>query len=347
VALLLAGFASEVAAQGTAVLPTVFPNMGSVDSVVSKANGPILDVFDGALQIDVTNAKITGGDDRLASPVPWSGILVGSRIVAQVTVPDVIPAIVPPRLPAVSVVVFLAHAGSLSGTVQGVDVAGGTFTLLFTKVHTNGSTEWSGSKADGTPVTGIGDISAGMFATASVVTDASGLTARRVFAYAPPTTRILAFRGKVEKIDGAIWTIGENVVQVNADTKLVGDPKVGDLVDVVEKVQILPPGSMAPTTLPVALSITKVVPPPGGDRFVEFDGVVESLPSTPAGIALGGPMGHWKISGRDVVVNGLTKVDPGITVGTAVHVKGVPLPMAVGTSANATPSVLALEITKR
>ena len=34
------------------------------------------------------------------------------------------------------------------------------------------------------------------------------------------------------------------------------------------------------------------------------------------------PLGHWKISSRDVIVNGLTKVDSGIAVGTSVHVKG-------------------------
>jgi hypothetical protein len=36
----------------------------------------------------------------------------------------------------------------------------------------------------------------------------------------------------------------------------------------------------------------------------------------------GAPLGHWKISSRDVVVNGLTKLDPGLAVGTPVHVKG-------------------------
>ena len=87
-----------------------------MDSVVSKVNGPILDVLDGALQIDVTNATITGGDDRLASPLPWAGILPGSRIIAQVVVPDVIPAVFPPRLAATSVVVFLANSGNLSGS---------------------------------------------------------------------------------------------------------------------------------------------------------------------------------------------------------------------------------------
>lgn len=348
VALLLSVLAAPALAQGTATMPTFLGNGGTVDSVVSKTNGPILDVFDGALQLDVTNAKITGGDDRFASPVPWAGILPGSRVIAQVAVPDVIPAVFPPRLAATSVVVFLARSGSLSGTVQGVSAAQGSFLLLFTTVHTTAATEWSGTKADGTPVRDLSDLSAGMFASATVTADASGVAATHVFAYSRPTTRIVAFRGKVEVIGNAQWTIGGNVVQVTADTKIKGDPRVGDTVDVLEKVTVVPPGMGMPTPVPVAISITKVVtiPPQPTDRTVEFDGVVESVPSNPAGLS-GAPMGHWKISGRDVLVTGLTKVDRGITTGSAVHVKGLLLPMSVLAPSNAAPQIVATEITKR
>jgi hypothetical protein len=346
VALLLA-CVPGVAAADTA-LPA-FPPIAfvppTVDSVVSKVNGPILDLFDGALQIDVTNAKIVGGDDRLANPLPWSGILPGSRVVAQVVVPDVIPAVFPPRLAATNVVVFLANSGDLAGTIQGVNAALGTFSILYVNVKTNGATEWSGTKSDGTPVKGLGDLSAGMQAKVSVVTDASGVTARSVYAYAPPTTRIEAFRGKVDAEGDTLWTIGGRVVQVTPETKIVGDPKVGDLVDVVAKVQVLPPGSMAPVMPPVALLITKVfsTPPPPPTRFVEFDGVVESLPpaATPA------PLGHWTISGRDVLVTPLTKVDAGIAKGTSVHVKGMTAPMSIMGPASSNAQIVATEITKK
>ena len=336
--------ASAQGSSGTVMMPIAVP-VSSVDSVVSKVNGPILDVLGGALQVDVTNAKITGGDDRSASPVPWAGILPGSRIVAQVTVPDAIPAVFPPRLAATNVVVFLANSGSLSGIVQGIGTAQGTFTLLYTSVKTNAATEWSGTKADGTPVKGLSDLAAGMQAVAVVSVDASGVTAKSVYAYAPPTTRIEAFRGKVEAEGATQWTIDGKVVQVNADTKIFGDPKVGDTVDVLVKVQVLPPGVGA-AVIPVAISIVKVVstPPPPTDRNVEFDGVVESFP--PAAGATSTPLGHWTISGKDVLVSPITKVGSGIAKGTSVHVKGVTLPMAV-LAPSATPQILATEITKK
>ncbi|HQQ77376.1 MAG TPA: DUF5666 domain-containing protein [Thermoanaerobaculia bacterium] len=342
-------FAMPALAQGTmgtAMIPIAAP-ASTVDSVVLKVNGPILDVLGGALQIDVTNARITGGEDRLASPLPWAGILVGSRIVAHVTVPDAIPAVFPPRLPATSVVVFLTNSGSLSGTVQGVGAAQGTFTLLYTSVKTNAGTEWSGSKADGSPVKGLSDLAIGMQAVTVVSTDASGVTAKSVHAYTIPTTRIEAFRGKVEKIDASAWTVDGKFVQVNADTKIVGDPKVGDVVDVLAKVTIVPPGMGMPSMPPVAISIVKVIstPPPPTDRSVEFDGVVESMPPGLANSA-GAALGHWKISGKDVLVTPATRVASGIGVGSSVHVKGVTLPMAVF-APTASPQILATEITKK
>ena len=234
-----------------------------------------------------------------------------------------------------------------------MSTAQGSFTLLFTTVKTTAATEWSGFTADGKPVKGIGDLSAGMQANVAVTAEPSGVTAKSVYAYSVPTSRIIAFRGKVEKIDTAIWTIGDNVVQVNAGTKIVGDPRVGDLVDVLEKVMIYPPGIGAgigpgiAATIPVAISITKVVTlPPPTDRKVEFDGVVDALPPSPT--AGGLPMGHWTISGRDVFVNALTKVDAGIVKGTPVHVKGVLIPTSVlAPSAAGQGQIVATEITKR
>ena len=321
VALLLFGLAPfAAAADGLPVPSPARPS--TVEGTVSKVTGPILDLIEGGIQIDVTHATITGGDNRLANPLPWSGILVGARVVAQVTVPDVIPAVFPPPpLAATTVVVFQAHAGQLVGTIQAVDVAGGKFTLLLHTVSTNSATKWSGEGPNG-PVKGIADLVAGMFATVSVV-NASGLLATNVeaFGFATPP-ELIAFRGPVETITPTAWTIAGRGVRVDFDTKIVGDPKVGDTVDVLARIQNPPPGTLGPTFL-VAISIIKapvILPPNPGDHATEFDGTVEAIPAAPA--TNGVPLGHWKISSRDVVVNGLTKLDAGIVVGTAVHVKG-------------------------
>jgi hypothetical protein len=227
-----------------------------------------------------------------------------------------------------------------------VNLAQGSFLLDFVTVKTTNATEWSGTKSDGTPVKGLADLSPGMQANVAVLADASGVTAKTVFAFAAPLTRLVSFRGKVEVEGETLWTIDGKVVQITPETHIVGDPKVGDLVDVLERVQILPPGSLAPTTIPVAISITKLVPPPPPPtRRVEFDGVVDALPPSPT--ATGTPLGHWTISGRDVLVTPLTRVDVGITKGTSVHVKGVTLPFSVLSPSTSNAQIVATEITKK
>ncbi|MFI5198318.1 MAG: DUF5666 domain-containing protein [Thermoanaerobaculia bacterium] len=317
--LLLFGAGSSASADAGIALPSPV-NVSSVDGTVSKVTGTVLDLIEGQIQIDVANATITSGDDSAGGPVPVSGIPVGARVVARVIVPDVIAAVVPPPpLAATTVVVFQAHDGQLTGAIQAVDVPGGKFTLLFHAVSTNSATKWSGEGPNG-PVKGIADLAVGMFATVSVV-NAGGLLATSVEAFnlvIPP--RLIAFRGQVQTITPTAWTIAGRVVQVNSATKIVGDPGVGDTVDVVAQSPATPPGA-GTAVIPVALSIIKspVIPPPSpGDHAMEFDGTVESIPASPSGV----PLGHWRISSRDVLVNALTKLDAGIVVGTAVHVKG-------------------------
>jgi Domain of unknown function (DUF5666) len=294
----------------------------TIDGTVSAVAGTVLDVLGGQFRIDVAKATITSADGPLSGPLPATGIPMGARVVAQVLASDAVPAVFPPPpFQATNVVVFLPRDGQLVSTIQGVDVAGGKFTMFFHSISTNAATKWSGFGPNGS-VKGIGDLLADMFATVSVV-NSGGLLATSVEAYgavAPP--ELIAFRGPVQTISATTWTIAGRVVTVDADTKIVGDSRVGDTVDVLARVQNPPPGSLAPSYL-VALSIVKttiIVPPGPGDRAREFDGTVESIP--PVATAGGAPLGHWKISSRDVVVNGLTKLDSGIAVGMSVHVKG-------------------------
>lgn len=325
-ALVVALFLSLLAAAGAPaddgipLVPGPFLRISTVEGTVSRVTGTVLDLVEGQIQIDVSKATITGGDDSETGPLPASSILVGARVVAQVTVPDAIPAVFPPpALAATNVVVFPAGAGRLAGTVQTVDLAGGKFTLLFRSVSTNAATKWSGEGPKGS-VKGIADLTAGMFATVSVV-NSGGLLATAVEAIGVVTpTHLISFRGPVQSISPAEWQVAGRLVRVNADTKILGNPGIGDVVDVLAEAPETSPGA-GTAVLPVALSILKepvILPPNPGDISVEFDGTVESIPTPTNGV----PLGHWKISARDVVVNSLTKLDTGITVGTDVFVKG-------------------------
>src|ERR1035438_7687569 len=122
----------------------------TIDSTVTKVTGTVLDLVGGQIQIDVSGATITNGDDPYAGPLPstatrvggqieaggsgapitsgdapYAGPLpstaipVGARVVAQVTILATLPPISfpPPPLPATSVVVFLPRDGRLAGPI--------------------------------------------------------------------------------------------------------------------------------------------------------------------------------------------------------------------------------------
>lgn len=347
--LLLAAGHRAAADSGIALSPPSVARPSVIDSTVTKVTGTVLDVVGGQMQIDVSGAIITSGDGPDIGPLPVSAIPVGARVVAQVTILQTLPPVSfpPPPYPATSVVVFLPRDGRLSGTIEGVDVADGQFTMFYRAISTNPATTWSGYGPNG-PVRGIGDLVAGMYANVAVVVSDGGLLAASVDAVGlvnPP--HIIAFRGPVQSIASTQWQIADHVVQVNAATKIVGAPRVGDIVDVVAETPWAPPGSEILTPIPVAISITlsPIIDPPSPIAgSAEFDGTVQSIPVGAS--ATSPPLGHWKISSRDVLVNGLTTLGPGIVVGSSVHVIGTFVAASANGSTISATQFVARSITK-
>jgi Domain of unknown function (DUF5666) len=266
VALLLLSAGRHAAADsGIPLSSASLTRASSIDSTVTAVDGTVLDVVGGLMKIDVSGATITNGDGPDLGPLPSTAIPVGARIVAVVRVLQVLPptSFPPPPFPATSVVVFLPRDGRLGGTIEGVDVSAAEFTMFYRAISTNADTVWSGFGPNG-PVRGIGDLVKGMYATVAVVVSDGGLLAVSVDAVGfvtPP--HLIAFRGAVQSIGATRWQIAGRVVQVDSETKIVGSPKVGDIVDVVAEASALPAASTANTTL-VALSITPspVIDPP-------------------------------------------------------------------------------------
>lgn len=76
----------------------------------------------------------------------------------------------------------------------------------------------------------------GDFAAAWVVRTENGLLARRILVQDPPTDRVIVFRGRVLAIQDGVWTVlvgeQEKTVVTDANTRILGDPTVGDMVGV-------------------------------------------------------------------------------------------------------------------
>jgi hypothetical protein len=109
------------------------------------------------------------------------------------------------------------------------------------------------------------------------------------------------FRGIVEAIGGASWTISGRVVQVNASTVLRGDPRIGDLVEV--RADRAPDGTLTATHIHTEDGEDD------DDDEREFRGIVESIGDT-----------SWTIGGRVVRVNAKTMLLGNPRVGDFVEV---------------------------
>ncbi len=321
--------AGPLAAQVGGAPPVTSPSTTIEGIVTSIEQGGKVVVLLGApdLRVDVSQAKIVGSSRDTAPggdvPSPAAATIdVGSRIEADVVLPDTPPTGSPlPPLVATNVVVKEARFVEMRGTIQSVDVAGMTFELLFRTIHVDANTAFGGESDKG-PIQGLGDLSAGMFADATVtvaMADVSTpiLLAVKVAAHGGTPSPTFEFHGRVQAIGTTSWTIDGKAVGITPSTQIIGDPQVGDLVAVVATWENPPnPAMMMPSRL-VALSITKEAePPPPVARGFSFSGPVKSISSPDP------HNGVWRIGGHDVVVNGLTTITGNPAVGDRVEVKG-------------------------
>jgi Domain of unknown function (DUF5666) len=107
------------------------------------------------------------------------------------------------------------------------------------------------------------------------------------------------FMGIVEAISDTAWTISGRVVNVDGTTEIVGNPVVGDNVE-VEAVK-------GPDD---ALTARRIRREDAREQEVEFQGAVQAIGAT-----------SWTIAGQVVTVNAATRIDGSPAVGDNVEVK--------------------------
>lgn len=124
-----------------------------------------------------------------------------------------------------------------------------------------------------------------------------------VVADQPPTEPYLFMSGEGEVAQiGENWVIAGQTFQTNADSHIVGNPQIGDLVRVE--------GSLLPDGRQLAIRII-LLHRALANRF-SFNGAVESI---------GNPV--WVVAGQNVIVNAQTQIEAGVDVGDEVRVDGV------------------------
>lgn len=233
-------------------------NGASVTGAVSAVNGVLITLAGGAVSLDASSAKIVSGERNATI----ASIKPGMLIVATVNEPSTIST---GPLVATAIAVLRAADVTLTGTVQMIDTAGSQFLLLNKSIRVDANTTFVNAH-------GLADLKTNMLAIVEANASGSALLASRVVVAAPIPPRPQTASGVVKSIGSSEWVITvrdrDTTFAVNANTKILGDPKVGDKVEVLYTVD------SAHANVALAIAKHVVIDAP---KVVRFTGVVKSI----------------------------------------------------------------------
>jgi hypothetical protein len=141
-------------------------------------------------------------------------------------------------IPATTIEVLRQQVGTLTGEVDSIDLAAGTFRILGRTIRTTGLTTYRGSVASLDPKS-LADLPAGRSVTVFLDGDLDSLTAQSVTAVAPPPDEEIVATGTLATIDGETWQLLHSTItsfQVLRSTSIEGLPRAGDVISVYARV---------------------------------------------------------------------------------------------------------------
>ena len=210
--------------------PFRLPTPATVTGTVSSVAGNIISLANGTVTLDASAAHIV---DFNGKPVAVSSLTAGTLVVATVK-PDNVAANAP--IPAVLIGVSQPAAVTLTAPVTAVDVAHNTLTLLGRTIQVTANTSFAMPFPGG--INGLAGIQPNELVTVQANPNGTqGLVAVSVLVMSMHIDRPEMIHGTVKSITGDAWVIHGSdkdvTVTVNAQTQIVGNPKVGDSVVVV------------------------------------------------------------------------------------------------------------------
>jgi len=278
--LLLVAFVAVAGNRGHVSGPGQIPGT-TVSGFVTAVSGSNVTLANGLVTIDVSHATITNDRGGTATITP------GSLIFATVQSGT--------SLVASTVVISNTAQVTLSGPVQSVNASAGTLQLLGLTIHTDANTSFGGDHA----IRVLSDIATNDVVVVQANNVGGALVASSILVFAPmqqvfPTL----LHGAVKTIGTDSWVItdshrGDTTVVVNQQTRILGAPKVGDVVDVLANVD------SAHNFVAIAISVSPV-----GHAQSHITGVLKSkaITSGPFGSATFWTIGPSVGLGPDYVV---------------------------------------------
>lgn len=272
----------------------------TLSGVVTSVSGNLIHLANGNVTIDAKNAKIHGGT-----------IEPGMIVFAALSSTDVAPNA---PLPATTITATRIPDATFFGPVQSVDLTNNTITLLGRTIRVTPDTSFGGIRKsfDGERPS-LKDVLPNHIVQVVVDERNGQLFATSLLLLAPTLPEVHATRGTVKSIGADAWVIdrerGDDLtVQIDAQTKIAGSPKVGDTVEVLYRVDS--------ANANIAISIIKFQGPTAPPaQTLRLTGTVVSIAAD-----------NWvitKAEGNDritVKIAQHSRIEPGIRVSDKVEV---------------------------
>jgi Domain of unknown function (DUF5666) len=205
---------------------------GTVSGVISSVNGNLVQIADGAVTIDASQAKIVVGRGREATV---ADLEPGMQLFAAIRASN------PSShggIPATLITATNPADVTISGAVQAVDTANRTFIVLNQGITVDNNTSFGGYRREAG--TSFADVQPNVIVHVAADNVGGKLIAREVLIVAPAPPQIGHARGTVQSIGSDSWTVKTDretlTLVIDAQTKIAGSPKVGDTVEVLYRV---------------------------------------------------------------------------------------------------------------
>jgi hypothetical protein len=211
----------------------------SVRGVVASVQGALITLNSGgapAIVIDSSAAKFVTAKD---GPGSIGDVRPGIRITAFI---NTAPTLQPSSFLRAQLITIESQPDlEVTGTIDSIDLPHSRFNVLGISVGVDANTGFGSIFPTFAPIRGLGDLAAGevVYVTARLTGGAIVATRVQVMSFTIQPATILV--GTVKSIAPTAWVIAsregkETTVSVNAQTSIVGDPKVGDSVQVMANI---------------------------------------------------------------------------------------------------------------
>jgi hypothetical protein len=211
----------------------------TVSGTVAAVSGTTIVLNSGGASPIVVDASSARFATLQSASTSLESVEPGARIIAFISTSPAPQPGVPLR--AQWILVESAADLNVTAAIDSIDLGASSFMVLGIAIHVDSETTYSTAFPTFAPITSLADLAPGQVVAVSASFAGSLIVADHIHVLAPQMQQYTMLSGNVKSIGSTSWTLtqrdGSAVdVRIDADTRIIGEPRVGDPVQVMARV---------------------------------------------------------------------------------------------------------------